>query len=78
MLQQLKRTRRWRGRDRGYLRALQKAILMMSARDQRMDFFIETTAQQGNMFDNSTDGRYAAAMQLLMDRIDFCLVELTP
>lgn len=69
-----KRRKQWRGTDRGRLRLLQRAILMMSAREQRVAAFEAATATFGTYFDNTIDRSITTAMQLLSDRIDACLV----
>lgn len=74
MLAQVKKKRQWRGTDRGRLRKLQKALLMMSARDQRMSAFEDATGVFGFYFDDTNAGTVTASMQLLLNRIDACLL----
>lgn len=74
---QLRRKRRWRGRDRGNLRKLQKGLIALSVREMKMSAYADANGVQGLFFDNTTDASITDAMQLLMDRIDACLVELT-
>lgn len=73
MLAQVKKRRQWRGTDRGRLRKLQKALLMMTARDQRMAANADATGDFGFYFDETAGNTITAAMQLIMDRIDACL-----
>lgn len=75
MIAFLRKTRLWRGNDRGYLRLLQRAIRLMSAREQRMAVKEAEFGEAGFFFDNAPDHSITAAMQLLSDRIDAALVE---
>jgi len=69
----LRKVKQWRGNDRGYLRALQKALLMMSRREQRMAAKEVEFGEDGFFFDNSENAIITDAMQLLLDRIDEAL-----
>lgn len=74
MLAQIKKKRQWRGTDRGRLRKLQKALLMMSQREQRMNAYADATGAFGFYFDDTPGAVITTAMQTLMNRIDACLI----
>jgi len=63
----------WRGNDRGYLRLLQKGLLLMAKRDQRMLQREENLNETAFYFDPGISLAINDAMQLLTNRIDECL-----
>lgn len=75
MLAFLKKVRLWRGNDRGYLRLLQRGLLKMKAREQRMALKEIEFGADGFFFDNTADKALTAAMDNLLTRIDIALAE---
>lgn len=69
----MKVRRQWRGRDRGLLRLLQRAILSMNRRDVRVGQYADAHGLDGFFFGEPDAVGIQAALQLLSDRVDECL-----